>query len=550
MSIITTIELKEKQGKSNDVNGSWYNILAKPVYIEENDIISVDKVFVDSSPQNSQSIFIKNDMTIEFSCYLYNNNITGTQKTYQDSTAVDGAKYIMCSKKSVTPGDLDGFEEVLNVGFYSRRHEANWGGFTAFFNYIDTNNELAHHSIVVTQTPYEQQPFAITFPINIIAKKDTFVLTAPTLAEIYDLNTVYSPPTKGPITAEDIYTPIIQKKSIILKKGNYDPIFVAKHITDNITKSTFSPTNPAKPFLPVQNPFLQSSGYIDVANTHFINCEIAGGSFLFNVVPNTEAGMWFGSSQISLLFDSEQHFYWGSLHTSLYSDQGQKITKFVPYLNQYIPVSSSGGIFINNIKCSDIENPNIPFFQNELGFDMGTLCPKIKMTDTVINSVTSKVPILNLEAGVNFTEGLLSIDGGIQKNSASEVCPTTVSLENAIQDQTTQIYSQSVAGDLKNSVTGYYQIEIGSTFHNEFIGDTVIKNNIQSIVSKYFTNNSYTSGESNSGIPYQHHGEPTQLKAFNIRVLDSNGNMAQDLGNDNTVILRITKQNQNQKQKK
>ena len=545
MSVLTTIELKQLAGRKNgETGGDWSNTLMKPIYIEDGDIVSLDKVFIDSTSQNTNSIYVKNDLSMEFNCMIYNQNITGTEKTYGDISAVDGEKYLMCSVVSHTPSPGSDLEEILTVSFSNHIGgpiPGKWAGFTLKYSYLDATGTLAywHHTVNIIDWRIE----TLTVPINVIAKKNTFLLISPSVDDMYNTyNTVYGGVVTGAVTASNIYTPIIVKKTITLPAGNYDPIYIAKFITDGLTRNNRNANNPSKAFIPISNEFLFSSDGL-AAGTFFINCETAGGSFQYVPVNSGDPGMWIGTNQFALQYDNEQHFYFSDLHIPIYSDGGLKVCQFIPLVTtgDFMPVSSAGGVLIHSIRCFDKDSDHIPFFEDTLGFDMGTITPSITQTNTVIQVIESSVPILNLINGVNFTEGLISLDMGIQKNSASEVCPSTASLVNNIQEQTSPIYSQSISGDTKATNTGYYQIEINSVFHSTFVGDKVQKNNISGIVSRYFTQNSYTSGSSDSSIPYIHRGQPTQLKGFSIRILDSNGNLAEDLNDDNTVILRVTK---------
>ena len=66
--------------------------------------------------------------------------------------------------------------------------------------------------------------------------------------------TQYTPPTFKPVSQNiDVYSPEILKVDVNIGSGNYDPIFIAKTITDQLTANTLSLSTI---FRPVQNNIL------------------------------------------------------------------------------------------------------------------------------------------------------------------------------------------------------------------------------------------------------------------------------------------------------
>ncbi len=204
---------------------------------------------------------------------------------------------------------------------------------------------------------------------------------------------------------------------------------------------------------------------------------------------------------------------------------------------------ANSGLAINNVIAYNVENNNEiieNFWSDNFGFDMSKLAPTYTMVEGNIFGSEALIPQFNWSPSVNFTQGLNSTDLGVQKTNDYETCPAGDGLIDLINDATNSIYSNNIFGG-KVTNSAYYQIEINSVFKNHLLGQETIRQNISAIVSKYYTNNSYTSGSSDAAIPYIHKGEPVVLQGFGCRILDSNGLLAQDLGSDNSIILRVTK---------
>jgi hypothetical protein len=74
-------------------------------------------------------------------------------------------------------------------------------------------------------------------------------------------------------------------------------------------------------------------------------------------------------------------------------------------------------------------------------------------------------------------------------------------------------------------------------------------NNIVQGLNAYHDHVIYTSAGSEASILYQHKGEPVLLSSFDIRILDSDKVLAENIGEDSTVFLNIIKADQPQNKK-
>ena len=121
----------------------------------------------------------------------------------------------------------------------------------------------------------------------------------------------------------------------------------------------------------------------------------------------------------------------------------------------------------------------------------------------------------------------------------------------ALAEQTQDI----TAGDSLFSATsgkttfGYFLIEVQAQFQNNYINTTGNFKHIMAVVSRYYEKESYTSSTSADSIIYTHKGEPILINSFRCRILDSDKQVAENIGNDNTVLLELVKADKALKQK-
>ena len=102
---------------------------------------------------------------------------------------------------------------------------------------------------------------------------------------------------------------------------------------------------------------------------------------------------------------------------------------------------------------------------------------------------------------------------------------------------TKQIFARDVFQS-KNLNFAYYLVEINALINNDFITSAEIKNKIFSVINRYYQLGGYLSG-TNSGIQYTHEGESIMISDIQVRILQANGTIANNLKNDNTVFLEL-----------
>ena len=169
------------------------------------------------------------------------------------------------------------------------------------------------------------------------------------------------------------------------------------------------------------------------------------------------------------------------------------------------------------------------------------------------NGISPVLPMFPFIYGVNATSGIADIDSVIVKSEAEWWKPVdsssfgtddenggawTVPSPTIIGDETTSI--KAVDAKLLNLLDGgYYLIEIDTKLQNEMISSEKVDANIQGLVNRYYSQNSYTSSDG-SNIEYTHRGEPMLLSSVGCRILNPDHTLA-TVGGDSTIFLMITK---------
>jgi len=104
------------------------------------------------------------------------------------------------------------------------------------------------------------------------------------------------------------------------------------------------------------------------------------------------------------------------------------------------------------------------------------------------------------------------------------------------------IVAEEQLGESIKDEGGYFKIEVSMDGVRSDVRGYGENNKIQSIVSKFYSQNSFTSGYNEGSIVYQHNSdEPLVLNDFRVRVLDPNNQLSKSIGDSNAVFLEIVK---------
>ena len=169
--------------------------------------------------------------------------------------------------------------------------------------------------------------------------------------------------------------------------------------------------------------------------------------------------------------------------------------------------------------------------------------------------VQKVIAINNLEEKVNITSDIAGLDDIIQKQLKGDAGNTINSLQSFdIQKpfQPGELISADIIGsntieavqEVGSSILddgAFYKISVDMGIRTDIIGNSN-NNTITSVISKFYSQNSYTSSYSEGSIPYQHNStEPIYINDIRVRILDPNNKISTSVGNKNTVFLEVIK---------
>ena len=583
------LQLREQESISSVNPGEYETILKNEITINEGDEILLNKVYIDTVSTSQEKIEIEKDITLSIDGYLYNVNWNRLGKTYSntlDNLAGTGPEIcVACGETTggLPPGKYKRLESVqYEWSGHTKIGQDYWGGFELVIGFTDTNgNKDAKINVLLKSGNYKNGstgPFTTPIGVNFLAS-DGYKILSPSPDDIKnnELTTIDGFQTGDPVGTK-IFTPIHRTMTIPIKAGSYDPDHIGKIITEKLTFNNNAGKN-FNNYDQLDNPFFVNSK--DLTSTRYIASKKA---FADGPMTFTYADDYFvGASQIVLEYDeTTQRFKFSFTHTPLYDKNGNMV---IQYLNrtsadekdpsveqtrypslagpQFSSIGRNGGLIFASLSATlDEDNSPYDFWKAKLGITPNNICVNYQHIKVDIASIggACEIPEFDdLVNGVNLTEGLQSIDTVISKVSgASPSVQDFMKVPNLERDiptnstiipddykanigtETIPIYGDDIFQQT-NFKFGYFQISIDASFKQYLVSQETVKRTIKGIVSRYFERNNYTSGTTDAGFIYIHRGEPIQLSGLKIRILDSSGKLASNIGNDNTVFLEIRK---------
>ncbi len=342
--------------------------------------------------------------------------------------------------------------------------------------------------------------------------------------------------------------------SFSVNKGEYYMSEICQTISDQITQNGQLTTRPMNnPLLTSDLQIKSEEGISDTNTTDIIYYTADDGSNVFRYANDITNDYFIGSDQFGLVADdATQKAKFVSLHSSLYDTHGNVVVKYIKDGTRanadLFQANKNGGVVI-----SDLSPPD---FWEKLGFGQADTPTQKSIFARITDNVTlTKGAINGLGVyKIDSTEGIYTTgqtkgiaDAIVKVDGAGNLLFDKVQNVNGLNintDTTTQIFAQT---GLTQSIQrdGYYKIRVDLGINNELINSDLIQNNIQGIISKYFSSNSYTSDMGEGSIPYIHKGNDTIISRIRVRILNSAGVVDENIGDDNTIFLSITRNESN-----
>jgi len=260
--------------------------------------------------------------------------------------------------------------------------------------------------------------------------------------------------------------------------------------------------------------------------------------------------IWVGASQFDIKFQDNQ-FLIHQIHMPILDVDSNNVT-----ISHLTP--SAGGA--PAIKTYSNKHSGVFFMDmqpHDLWFDQMKIKSSILVTmaqgaaiDFDASGTSESAPALELLDGVHITGDMIGLSSLVSKPVQTPTAAAEVQWDRpranfqgeiTIEDETMPILSDPV---FESNVGGYYQLEVDTGINNtNIVGKDIQNNKIKAIVSRFYTQDSYTSCYNEGAIAYTHQSnEPLQLSNFNVRILNGDGELAslhEELGDDNTIFMEV-----------
>jgi hypothetical protein len=563
-----TLELRQKDAISTAKSGDWESVVQEKILLEDGDTVVMKSAFIDTEASSNQKINIPKDLTLNFQWSKWWNFYfeseppllwTPPQPVAQGDDP-DNQRYVE-SLATVGTGNTVGFTYILK--FQTTSSQAS-KPFDLELQYEDITGEIEQIKVHVPSFQPSTTEYQVKLTTPLIFEINYGLIPSPNEQTMKDKYYVSFDIDKTIDSGSELFiSPKTHSTSISIEKGAYSPVDLCSIINRKLTEIKQQDQSKS-PLVLYGNKFLDGvfkGGYMVEHRAQFfqypqgkaITAEEWKGSrdpLTTNYIPLT------GTNTVELAYlDAQQKFTWNAIHFPIYDDNGTpSVLLFEPYTNIADTQTAYSGIFWSHLGAEDENGDYFDFWEGLLGFDLNKLYPIDEpfISDTADylwygkSNLKVYCPKYNLGFGETITGGLASIAGLVPTSSTAQTA--SKGFYNCLQVTTyNPTNSKNVYIEAPNSVLsqanafGYFLIEINAKMMGKYITKDQNRNNISAIVSRYYEVNSYTSATESDALIYTHHGNPVFLESFKCRILDSDKNVASNLGGDNTVFLQVVK---------
>ena len=503
----------------------------------------------------------------------------------------DTFSYTSCKVASIT----NEFSKVKTITIFADNKSQFYGGFNQLFKFKSTSpiQPDGEYSLPIPELSITNNGNSFVVDLGdegpIFKTVDGFNATDPEYYKSYNVKS-FSYTAETNLPSNDQLLPNEKTITITIEAGNYQPSILAQIITNKINAMSQYFAKNVENVLDAteknQQPLIEDKKlngvYTDLeSGATVINYDVEGeGGFFYYLVSEddsavrlklissynaggtpTEINSLFGGcTTFQLAFDNDTNtFKIPNLHTPYYASisSGGTTTSQVGYKYSN-KTNTDDEIFcyldtiraemrITSLTSTNLDkNDNSNFWFDSLGLDPSII--------TTVGSRQATYPIANNQnevqnvptfsyskkkLGINYTEPYVDSSFLIKNESFN---PNYVDNETTPilypTTDTTQIFGSKSLSDIIID-DGYFKLSI-SGFTSTDLHNEQGKELITSIISKYYSGQSYTNGFITDSISYTHVGAPIVLSSFNVRITDSK-NEIPNIGNDNTIIIEVIK---------
>ncbi len=327
----------------------------------------------------------------------------------------------------------------------------------------------------------------------------------------------------------------------------------------------------------IQQVFINGTDYIstttgnDLSGTYYMNYNITDMKADFVAVQpgpfNPPLDKYVGANQVSMVFDeNEQKLKWDSLHFPIYVNESDPSA--TPPSND-----ATHGLIYNSIENNFPEAVVIPtgmpiryggvaftklepqnFWEKQLGFSTCIITPnQTAKLNYPLNTSTPPAHansfVISAKDGQHITGAYPGLDVGVIKSETTYSTPPFMDLSQnpapTIDISTPDTWGIFGDRSFNNSVAdeGYFLVDVSPGIRQNLVGANGSSNSTQSIVNRYYTQNSFTSDQGAGSVTYTHTGTSELLSDFQIRVLNPDKSPVNEtiLNDKNTIFIEIIK---------
>ena len=552
---IVTLELRQKDSNSVAANGDFNITLQKPLVLSDGDAVSLYKSFIDTKAESEGRISFENDITLDAHFGYWAQNWNSTDRNYPSGvTDLDGNYYVI--NKNVSTDYLVIEEIYFSLDTTTGQNEC--GGKNIVFQYVDPSDGQGKKISLNFPTTGTNPDTGVCQTVNkpnLKVSPGSFSLVPGQTSIITD--DMYCLPTPNitrgnTVTGSSYLSPLLNNKSFVIPKGDYDPLKLCELINAKFTENsgTISSTSASSNNVLIASSKAGDYPFNNLPSTNEYAFVSQDGTKAFSLNSSRTNEYYFGSSQIAFDYQNGR-FVMTYNHLPYYTSSKQIGLKYAEKIigglpnNTFFLTNAASGLYFTSLHCTDnVSGLTINLFEDIMGFDMSKfiVTPQGNQQLNVAGIGAIVGYKYNLTLGDNIIAGSDTIDAAIQKGSSFQtvVVPGSLGEVSIDPSDTTQIVSEKVFEVIDTLQYGYFLIEIAGNYSTDYRGSKDVTGLIKGIVSRYYSYDSYTQGASDASLTYIHKGDPIYLNDFRIRVLDADKKLSTGIGEDNTFFLSVT----------
>lgn len=561
-------QLKQTPGNViNNTNGDFEVQFPKPLTINDGDTITIAQSFIDTSTTNNNVINVEEDTTLTITHIPYIMDVITDADLMRNldgslRTTFTGRPFMACKKSTI--GTPSYFINNINIAGTHRGLPQDYYA-TVKYDWTDATTGDPRDFTQGYFIPKSAQggfnvSFSLTYTIHYTGQINVTVIYKDADLNPIDTGSLFyvveNPPQSFPypgkqIETGDVITPIYLSSSITIPKQKYSPealttlmnSLLQKNIptTGQLMNSNFLNVTSAEVPSKLKIAGVDPADYPEV---YFCNSDATDVFY----IDGTKSQFYVGTDNFVFSWeDTQEVFTIDYIHMPFVNNtDGQNAIALVKTTNintgdpgDYVLATKFSGIFLTGI---DDNSTTGSLVFNKMNFPQSILLGDIGVKAYNINGDTGTAVTFNAVDGQNMTTQLVTLETFVSKTPNSTFYKPPVNNNNQITQNfySAATFTQQIVANssvIKTAIeSGYFMIEVRSSFTTNLNTEQDTLKFIRQIVGRYYQANSFTQGESGQ-IAYLHQGEPMYINSFRVRILDPSFNVAKNLGENSVIFL-------------